>query len=73
MTLQCFSWIFKYDLPLLKDNVKEIAKLMFEILHKYGSAGLSKGDNFDLVVSAFKVSSFIFHHISDINLINCLL
>lgn len=26
------------------------------LLHKYASAGLSKGDNFDLVMAAFKVT-----------------
>lgn len=46
----------KYELPSLKENIGEIANLLFDILHKYGAAGLSKGDNFDLVVAAFKVS-----------------
>lgn len=45
----------KYDLPSMKENVAEIAEIMFAILHKYGAAGLSKGDNFELVVAAFKV------------------
>lgn len=39
----------------MEENVKGIAESMFAILHKYASAGLSKGDNFDLVVAAFKV------------------
>lgn len=47
----------KYDLPSLKQNIKIITKEIFSILHKYASAGLGKGDNFDLVMSAFKVSS----------------
>lgn len=32
---------------------------IFAILHKYAASGLSKGDNFDLVVAAFKVSILI--------------
>ncbi|XP_023019456.2 LOW QUALITY PROTEIN: small subunit processome component 20 homolog [Leptinotarsa decemlineata] len=54
LTLQCLSWILKYDLPSLRCHIKSITKDIFSILHKYASAGLSKGDNFDLVVSAFK-------------------
>lgn len=46
----------KYDLPSMKEEIKEITESIFKILHKYASAGLSKGDNFDLVVAAFKVS-----------------
>lgn len=40
----------------MKENIAEITEAVFGILHKYASAGLSKGDNFDLVVAAFKVS-----------------
>lgn len=60
VTLQCLSKIMKYDLPSMKENIKDIADAIFAILHKYGSAGLSKGDNFDLVVAAFKVSNIYF-------------
>ncbi|XP_069689745.1 small subunit processome component 20 homolog isoform X2 [Periplaneta americana] len=55
LALQCTSWVLKMDLPALKDNIKDIAASVFQLLHKYAAAGLSKGDNFDLVVSAFKV------------------
>lgn len=47
----------KYDLPSMKKSIKPVVKEMFAILHKYASSGLSKGDNFDLVVAAFKVTS----------------
>ncbi|GJQ79470.1 hypothetical protein Trydic_g16323 [Trypoxylus dichotomus] len=59
ITLQCLGWILKYELPSLKNNIAEIVKSMFEILHKYGAAGLSKGDNFDLVVSSFKAMTVL--------------
>lgn len=49
-------WVLKFELPTLKEKVKEITEEMFAILHKYASAGLGKGDNFDLVVATFKVS-----------------
>lgn len=60
LTLQCLTWILKYELPSLKKNIKSITKEIFSILHKYASAGLGKGDNFDLVVAAFKVGSRYF-------------
>lgn len=47
----------KYNLPSMQENVKDIAEAIFLILHKYAAAGLSKGENFDLVVSAFKVNT----------------
>lgn len=43
----------------MKENIVEIVESMFEILHKYAAAGLSKGDNFELVMAAFKVLFYI--------------
>ncbi|CAG9761397.1 unnamed protein product [Ceutorhynchus assimilis] len=54
LTLQCLQWVMKYELPSMKQSIKPITKEMFSILHKFAASGLSKGDNFDLVVAAFK-------------------
>lgn len=51
----------KYELPSMKEYIKDITVSMFELLHKYAAAGLSKGDNFDLVVAAFKVRILTFY------------
>ncbi|XP_060519305.1 small subunit processome component 20 homolog [Cylas formicarius] len=59
LTLQCLTWMLKYDIPSLKTHIKAITKNIFGILHKYASAGLSKGDNFDLVAAAFKAMAVI--------------
>lgn len=56
VALHCMSWILKMDLPALRQNIQNISASIFKLLHKYAAAGLSKGDNFDLVVAAFKVS-----------------
>lgn len=56
LALNCMGWILKMELPSLIGQIDEFAKVMFELLHKYAAAGLSKGDNFDLVMAAFKVS-----------------
>jgi U3 small nucleolar RNA-associated protein 20 len=44
------------DLPALRENIDNITASVFKLLHKYAAAGLTKGDNFDLVAAAFKVS-----------------
>lgn len=54
ISLQCLSWLLKMDLPSLRSNISSITALIFSLLHKFAAAGLSKGDNFDLVVAAFK-------------------
>ncbi|KAF5285550.1 hypothetical protein FQA39_LY16615 [Lamprigera yunnana] len=59
LTLQCLNKILLYDLPSLRENISEIANILFDILHKYAAAGLGKGDNFDLVSAAFKTMSTI--------------
>ncbi|XP_012255555.2 small subunit processome component 20 homolog [Athalia rosae] len=59
LALQCLNWILKMDLPSVRTHVTEICSSMFQILHKYAAAGLSKGDNFDLVMSAFKCMSVL--------------
>ncbi|GLV33838.1 uncharacterized protein CBL_11277 [Carabus blaptoides fortunei] len=59
LTIQCLSWVMKYELPAMKEHIKEISAAMFELLHKYAAAGLSKGDNFDLVVAAFKTMAVL--------------
>lgn len=50
----------KYNLPSVKGNVEEISEAIFDILHKYAAATLSKGENYDLVVAAFKVRNYEF-------------
>lgn len=54
ISLQCLSWLLRIDLPSLRDNIADITSSIFGLLHKFAAAGLSKGDNFDLVVAAFK-------------------
>ncbi|KAJ8667479.1 hypothetical protein QAD02_009142 [Eretmocerus hayati] len=57
--LQCLSWILKRDLPTVQSSVSEICSSIFNILHKYAVAGLSKGDNYDLVMAGFKAMSVL--------------
>ncbi|KAJ8935872.1 hypothetical protein NQ318_019456 [Aromia moschata] len=77
LTLQCLSWTMKYDLPSMRESIKSITKDIFGILHKYASAGLSKGDNFDLVMAAFKAMAVLVrdvkYHTVDTNQLKILL
>ncbi|XP_011256579.2 small subunit processome component 20 homolog [Camponotus floridanus] len=57
VALKCLSWMLKMDLTLKFVLISEICTSMFKILHKYATAELSKGDNFDLVKATFKCMS----------------
>uniref|UniRef100_A0A0C9R5L4 UTP20 protein n=1 Tax=Fopius arisanus TaxID=64838 RepID=A0A0C9R5L4_9HYME len=59
LSLQCLNWVIKMDLDSVRSEIKQICASIFKILHKYGAAGLSKGDNFDLVMAAFKTMSVL--------------
>ncbi|XP_043287121.1 small subunit processome component 20 homolog [Venturia canescens] len=59
LALQCLNWILKMDLPNVREMVSAICSSIFAILHKYAAAGLSKGDNFDLVMASFKCMSVL--------------
>ncbi|XP_063986981.1 small subunit processome component 20 homolog [Diachasmimorpha longicaudata] len=59
LSLQCLNWVIKMDLDSVRSLITEICASIFKILHKYGAAGLSKGDNFDLVMAAFKSMSVL--------------
>ncbi|XP_076242844.1 small subunit processome component 20 homolog [Calliopsis andreniformis] len=57
--LQCLNWLLKMDLSSVQETISDICSSIFSILHKYAAAGLSKGDNFDLVMASFKCMSVI--------------
>ncbi|XP_011858769.1 PREDICTED: small subunit processome component 20 homolog [Vollenhovia emeryi] len=57
--LQCLNWMLKMDLASMHTSISDICNAMFGILHKYAAAGLSKGDNFDLVMVTFKCMSVV--------------
>ncbi|KAK2574916.1 hypothetical protein KPH14_002607 [Odynerus spinipes] len=59
LALQCLNWTLKMDLAAVRELISDICTSIFDILHKYAAAGLSKGDNFDLVMTAFKCMSVL--------------
>lgn len=59
VAIQCLNWMIKMDLDSVQASISNICDALFDILHKYSAVGLSKGDNFDLVMVAFKCMSVI--------------
>ncbi|KYN05358.1 Small subunit processome component 20 like protein [Cyphomyrmex costatus] len=59
VALQCLNWMLKMDLASMHVSISSICDSMFVILHKYAVTGLSKGDNFDLVMATFKCMSVV--------------
>lgn len=56
------------DLDSVRASISDICAVMFDILHKYASAGLSKGDNFDLVMATFKCMSVVVRDVKHFNI-----
>uniref|UniRef100_A0A146LBX0 Small subunit processome component 20 n=2 Tax=Lygus hesperus TaxID=30085 RepID=A0A146LBX0_LYGHE len=59
LAAKCMTWMVKIELPSMKKEIKEICDVLFSILHKFACAGLSKGDNFDLVLVTFNTVACI--------------
>ncbi|EDO33281.1 predicted protein, partial [Nematostella vectensis] len=59
LALRCLCWIVKFPLPSLDKLVPQIAKLLFKLLKKYAMAGAKIGDNYEMVLSAFKTMTVI--------------
>nr|XP_024214099.1 small subunit processome component 20 homolog [Halyomorpha halys] len=54
LAIQCIPWLSRMQLPSINLHLNAICAALFQILHRFASAGLSKGDNFHLVMAAFK-------------------
>ncbi|KAH9380281.1 hypothetical protein HPB48_000614 [Haemaphysalis longicornis] len=54
-SLRCLGKMLRMPLPALRKHVHRLGKALFVLLHKYAGAGMKQGDNFQLLVLAFKV------------------
>lgn len=59
VSLRCVSWLIKFPLPSLNRCVPTIGKLLFNLLKNYAKAGAKVGENFEMVLSAFKVNEIL--------------
>ncbi|KAJ8314703.1 hypothetical protein KUTeg_006853 [Tegillarca granosa] len=64
LSLRCLSWLLKFPLPSLKTHIEKLANGMFILLRNYASAGAAKGDNLDLVTTAFKTVTVLVRDIT---------
>ena len=64
--LRCCLWILRFPLPSLKTNIKSITNSLFVLLNNYASPGAANEgtDNFELIVTCFKVQFMENFHVS---------
>lgn len=55
IALRCLCWVVRLPLPSLKIHVAEIAGHLFKLLKNHTTTGGASGDNYEMVLSAFKV------------------
>ena len=58
LALRCLCWVIKFPLPSLKTYVLDIASHLFKLLKNHARTGGASGDNYEMVLSAFKVCGF---------------
>uniref|UniRef100_A0A131YFV3 U3 small nucleolar RNA-associated protein 20 n=1 Tax=Rhipicephalus appendiculatus TaxID=34631 RepID=A0A131YFV3_RHIAP len=54
-SLRCFGLLLRMSLPSLRKHMRHLSQSLFVLLHKYAGAGMKQGQNFELLVLAFKV------------------
>lgn len=59
ISLRCVSWLVKFPLPSLNKHVPTMGKLLFNILKNYAKAGAKVGENFEMLLSAFKAMTVV--------------
>ncbi|XP_068744813.1 small subunit processome component 20 homolog [Montipora capricornis] len=59
ISLRCVSGLVKFPLPSLTRCVPKIGKNLFKLLKNYAKAGAKVGENFEMVLSAFKAMTVI--------------
>ena len=59
ISLRCVSGLVKFPLPSLTRCVPKIGKNLFKLLKNYAKAGAKVGENFEMVLSAFKVNDLL--------------
>ena len=55
MALRCLGLVVKFPLPALRVYVLQIASQLFRLLKLHARTGGASGDNYEMVLSAFKV------------------
>lgn len=65
LSLQCLTFLIKMDLPAIKHHITSVTSSVFSLLHKYAAQGMGKGDNYELVLAAFKYVGVLLRDVKD--------
>ncbi|XP_034382098.1 small subunit processome component 20 homolog isoform X2 [Cyclopterus lumpus] len=57
--LLAFTWLFKFPLPAVQQNVNQLTMQLFVLLKDYSKAGAARGENFLLVQNCFKAITIL--------------
>ncbi|XP_061420704.1 small subunit processome component 20 homolog [Lethenteron reissneri] len=60
--LRCLAWSLRCPLPSLGRLADRLTKQLFLLLKNYACAGAAKGDNFEMILSCFKVMTVLVRH-----------
>ena len=58
ISLRSVWLLVKFPLPSLTHFVPKIGKILFKVLKIYAKAGAKVGENYEMVLSAFKVTGW---------------
>ncbi|KAL1456497.1 hypothetical protein WDU94_001226 [Cyamophila willieti] len=69
LSIQCLTILIKQDLPSIRDHITGITTNVFTLLHKYAAQGMGKGDNYELVLAAFKYVGVLLRDVKQYSLL----
>uniref|UniRef100_A0A3Q2XQB0 UTP20 small subunit processome component n=1 Tax=Hippocampus comes TaxID=109280 RepID=A0A3Q2XQB0_HIPCM len=63
--LVAFTWVLKFPLPAVAENVNQLTKQLFVLLKDYSKAGAARGENYILVQNCFKTITILVKNVKD--------
>ncbi|XP_051911593.1 small subunit processome component 20 homolog [Hippocampus zosterae] len=63
--LVAFTWVLKFPLPAVAENVNQLTKQLFVLLKDYSKAGAARGENYVLVQNCFKTITILVKNVKD--------
>ena len=66
IALRCLCWVVKFTLPSLKTHVLDIASRLFKLLKNHARTGGASGDNYEMVLSAFKTITVLIRDFTEL-------
>ncbi|XP_061617524.1 LOW QUALITY PROTEIN: small subunit processome component 20 homolog [Phyllopteryx taeniolatus] len=63
--LVAFTWVLKFPLPSVEENVSQLTKHLFVLLKDYSKAGAARGENYHLVQNCFKTITILVKNVKN--------